>query len=235
MSSACDRKQCPLLGVKRTLIESAPMSAFDPKRTFVDGLQFSVTREGEEDWDVRGHTKGAPTITVGAILRNFWATARTGVPAKPQYGGLTAVNVVFVVLIRRPVLFPECFEPLRKLPAGLFHGRNHNDLLWRHSIPHTLILPPSPAVQSDDRHRLAFSDPKCRRSASGNDQTERYSNQHNDARLLGSMAWRMGRPTSPIIEPDPACRYEDACPQQKMSQCRHHQGSLREVTSLTLL
>jgi hypothetical protein len=123
--------QCPLSGVKRTLDGVSGMSAYDPKRTFVDGLQFSVTREGEEDWDVRGHTKGAPTITVGAILRNFWATARTGVPAKPQYGGLTAVNVVFVVLIRRPVLFPECFEPLRKLPAGLFHGRNHNDLLCR--------------------------------------------------------------------------------------------------------
>jgi len=26
--------QCPLLGVKRTLIGSAAMSAFDPKRTF---------------------------------------------------------------------------------------------------------------------------------------------------------------------------------------------------------
>jgi hypothetical protein len=95
---------CPLSGVKRTSRGRAPMSAFDPKRTFVDGLQVSVTREGEEDW---GHYK------------------KRG----PNDGGLTAVNVVFVILIRRPVLFPECFEPLRKLPAGLFHGRNHNDLL----------------------------------------------------------------------------------------------------------
>jgi hypothetical protein len=30
--------QCPLLGVKRTLPEPAPMSAFDPKRTFDGGI-----------------------------------------------------------------------------------------------------------------------------------------------------------------------------------------------------
>jgi len=31
----CGAMQCPLLGVKRTLIGSAPMSACDPKRTSV--------------------------------------------------------------------------------------------------------------------------------------------------------------------------------------------------------
>ena len=41
--------QCPLLGVKQTLITRAVMSAFDPKRTFVrfDASFYPLVRRGK--------------------------------------------------------------------------------------------------------------------------------------------------------------------------------------------
>ena len=36
--------QCPLLGVKRTFLQAASMSAFDPKRTFVRDIARELSR-----------------------------------------------------------------------------------------------------------------------------------------------------------------------------------------------